>query len=85
MINIPVLPSFPDDQGSVLLLDAQGKELDMFSYKDDYHFPLLSNREGVSLERIDPASPSQNPANWHSASTDAGYGTPGYVNSQFHQ
>lgn len=85
IISIPVLPSFPDDQGLVLLLDAQGKELDMFSYKDDYHFPLLSNREGVSLERIDPASPSQNPANWHSASTNAGYGTPGYVNSQFHQ
>lgn len=85
IISLPAMPSFPDDQGLVLLLDAQGKELDIFSYKDEYHFPLLSNREGVSLERIDPSSPSQNPANWQSASTDAGYGTPGYVNSQFRQ
>jgi hypothetical protein len=64
-------------------MDSQGNELDVFSYRDDYHFPLLSNRQGVSLERIDPALPSMDRANWHSAATDAGYGTPGYINSQF--
>jgi hypothetical protein len=85
ILTLSSMPSFPDDQGLVLLMDSQGKELDLFSYLDDFHFPLLSNREGVSLERIDPASPAQNPANWHSAATDAGYGTPGYRNSQFRQ
>jgi len=85
IVTVSAMPSFPDDQGMILLLDKQGKELDLFSYRDDYHFPLLSNREGVSLERIDPSSLTQNPANWQSASTDAGYGTPGYLNSQYRQ
>jgi hypothetical protein len=83
--TLEAMPSFPDDQGLVLIMDSQGKELDHLSYKDDYHFPLLANKDGVSLERIDPAALSQNPLNWQSASTDAGYGTPGYINSQFRQ
>ncbi len=85
ILSLPEMPSYPDDQGLVMIMDSQGKELDLFTYKDDYHFPLLANREGVSLERINPASLSQDPANWQSAATDAGYGTPGYVNSQFRQ
>ena len=52
-------------------------------YKDDWHFKLLDNDEGVSLERIDPAGPSQDENNWHSAASTAGYGTPGYKNSQY--
>jgi flagellar hook assembly protein FlgD len=35
------------------------------------------------LERIDPASLSQNETNWHSAASTAGYGTPTYKNSQY--
>ena len=43
---------------------------------------MISNTEGVSLERIDYDGPSvQN--NFHSAATSAGYGTPGYKNSQY--
>jgi hypothetical protein len=76
------LPSFPDDQGFVLLLNQQGEVVDEVNYSDDWHFKLLDNAEGVSLERIDSISPSQNPGNWHSAASTAGYGTPGYKNSQ---
>ncbi len=83
IVSLVSMPSFPDDQGTIVLMDSQGNELDVFSYLDDYHFPLLSDRQGVSLERIDPAAPSMDPANWHSAATDAGYGTPGYINSQY--
>jgi flagellar hook assembly protein FlgD len=43
----------------------------------------LNNVEGVSLERIDFNKPTQDAGNWHSAATNAGYGTPGYQNSQF--
>lgn len=77
------LPSFPDDEGFVLLLNQQGAVVDEVNYSDNWHFKLLDNAEGVSLERIDPVSPSQNPGNWHSAASTAGYGTPGYKNSQF--
>lgn len=76
------LPSFPDDEGFVLLLNQHGDVLDEVNYKDDWHFKLLTNVEGVSLERLDPEVESQNPDNWHSAASTAGFGTPGYQNSQ---
>jgi hypothetical protein len=57
--------------------------MDKVNYKDDWHFPLIANKEGVSLERINPGLPSADKANWHSAASTAGYGTPGYSNSQY--
>ncbi|MBS1742302.1 MAG: lamin tail domain-containing protein [Bacteroidetes bacterium] len=76
-------PSYNDDAGDVLLLNEQGKIIDEVKYLDDWHFPLIHDEEGVSLERIDYNAPSQNAANWHSAATNVGYGTPTYKNSQF--
>lgn len=75
-------PSFPDDEGWVLLLNGQGAVIDEVHYKDDWHFKLISNAEGVALERLNAAGPSNDPDNWHSAASTAGYGTPGYANSQ---
>ncbi len=77
------LPSFPDDEGFVLLLNQQGAVVDEVNYSDDWHFKLIDNPEGVSLERVDADGLSQEAANWHSAASTAGYGTPGYKNSQF--
>lgn len=79
---VPSLPSFPDDAGDVIVLNSQGAIVDEVNYNKDWHFKLIHNAEGVSLERIDPGSPSQAAANWHSAASTAGYGTPGYRNSQ---
>lgn len=79
------LPSYPDDKGYVLILDAQGNIIDEVDYRDDWHFKLIDNREGISLERIDPGGPSQDKSNWHSAASTAGYGTPTYKNSQYKQ
>ena len=83
ILALSSLPSFPDDEGVVLLLNQQGAIIDEVNYSDDWHFKLIDNAEGVSLERVDPDGPSQNAANWHSAASTAGYGTPGYKNSQF--
>jgi len=80
---ISSLPSFPDDEGDVILLNFQGAVVDEVKYKDDWHFALIDNAEGVSLERIDPDAASQNASNWHSAASTAGYGTPTYKNSQY--
>jgi Lamin Tail Domain len=76
-------PSFSDDEGTVVALNFQGNVVDEVKYKDDWHFKLIDNNEGVSLERIDPAGPSQDESNWHSAASTAGYGTPTYKNSQY--
>jgi len=46
---------------------------------------LIKDPEGVSLERIEPGGASQDKANWHSAASTAGYGTPGYRNSEYRQ
>jgi hypothetical protein len=85
VILLSSLPSYPDDKGDILLLNAQGDIVDEVKYSDDWHFKLIDNPEGVSLERIDPTGSSQNAANWHSAASTAGYGTPTYKNSQYKQ
>jgi hypothetical protein len=77
------LPSFSDDEGTVIILNAQGKITDELKYKDDWHFKLLDNKEGVALERIDYSAGTQQESNWHSAATSVNYGTPTYQNSQF--
>lgn len=77
------LPSFSDDEGDIILLNFQGAVVDEVKYKDDWHFALLDDDEGVSLERIDPDGISQDASNWHSAASTAGYGTPTYKNSQY--
>ncbi|MBI5916509.1 MAG: lamin tail domain-containing protein [Bacteroidetes bacterium] len=80
------LPSFNDDAGNVTIFRAGTAEaviIDAFDYSEDFHHPLLDDPEGVSLERLSPASLTQNPANWHSAAAAAGWATPTYKNSQF--
>jgi hypothetical protein len=80
-LKMKTLPSFPDDKGWAGVVDNQGNVIDEVSYSDKWHFPLLHNSEGVSLERIN-FNDSSDQKNFHSASTSAGYGTPGYKNSQ---
>ena len=82
-IEIPVMPSFNDDKGTVVILNGQGQPVDELSYSDKWHFKLIDNKEGIALERIDYNAATQLPDNWHSAATSSGYGTPGYKNSQY--
>lgn len=87
------MPSFNDDEGNVILLNEQGTVLDEIAYKEDWHFKLITEKEGVSLERINYEDTTtdnvqtlhinEQAANWHSAATNVGYGTPTYKNSQY--
>ena len=83
VLQLSSLPSFPDDKGNPVLIHLNGDIIDEVRYDDDWHFGLIDNEEGVSLERIDPNALSTNRSNWHSAASTAGYGTPGYQNSQY--
>ena len=78
------LPSFPDDRGSVVITGRQGEVIDEVAYDEEWHFPLVSNKSGTPLERIDPMGVSNDPNNWASAAGNLIYGTPGMVNSQYH-
>ena len=82
ILSLTALPSLPDDQGKVVLLNTTGKVIDELDYDHHWHSPLLANETGVSLERIQPDLPTSLPSNWTSAAATAGYGTPGYKNSE---
>lgn len=78
-----VMPSLPDDEGVFVLLNFQGKVIDELHYSSKWHFALINNEEGISLERIDYNKPTQNKDNWTSAASTVGFGTPSQQNSQF--
>lgn len=76
------LPSFPNEKGTVMLLDAHKRLFDRFDYAEDLHHALIDDKSGVSLEKTDYNVPSSQLSNWHSAAASEGYATPGYANSQ---
>jgi len=75
------LPSLPDDEGSIAIVNGEGKIIDQFLYAKDFQSSLLKDEEGVSLERISFLQSSQDKNNWQSASSIFGFATPGYLNS----
>ena len=81
--KVAALPSLPANQGTVVLLDPAQTMMQRFDYSDDFHHPLLTNPQGVSLERITWNGPVNDPAAWQSAAQTANYATPGYRNSQY--
>ena len=72
------MPSYNNGEGSVVLQDAAGTQLDRFDYSDDLHFELINNTEGYTLERVDPDRPTADNTNWQSAADVAGKATPGF-------
>jgi hypothetical protein len=85
IFTLSSLPSFPNDKGYVLLLNQQGNGIDEVNYDHRWHFKLINNETGISLERIDPEATSQDGNNWHSSASTSGYATPTYKNSQYKQ
>ncbi len=83
LVQVATMPSFPDDKGTVVLLNQLGKITDELNYDQRWHFALIDNNEGISLERIDYERRTNLPDNWTSAAQSAGFGTPGYQNSQY--
>lgn len=81
-LEISSMPSFPDDEGTVILLNETQKVFDRFDYTEKMHHPLVDEKEGVSLEKIDYNKSSAAPTNWQSAASTEGFATPGYANSQ---
>jgi hypothetical protein len=83
------LPSLDDRADSIKVYWAGGGQtvvVDSFFYYRGLHNALLSTseQEGVAIERIRVAGPTQDPSNWSSASSliTGAYGTPTLPNSQ---
>lgn len=76
------LPSYDNDSSTVYII-YNSEVIDQVSYLDTWHFKLLDNTDGVSLERIDPNGLSSSSFNWHSAAEAMGFASPGRKNSQY--
>ena len=77
------LPVLANNGATVVLLRLTDLTvIDEVSYSPKWHDSAIKEPKGVALERIAPDNPTQDATNWHSAAESAGYGTPGYRNSQ---
>lgn len=80
--EVSAMPSYPNDEGTVLLMDPSESIIESFTYNEDFHYNLLESVDGVSLERVSYEELTSNPDNWRSASSTEDFATPGYANSQ---
>ena len=80
VLDMP-LPKMPNDSGILLLTNGSGEVLDSLFYHYRFHFPLLVDTEGTSLEKICLTNPSNDSNLWHSTASVAGFSTPGGPNS----
>ncbi|MFV0584661.1 MAG: lamin tail domain-containing protein, partial [Parabacteroides gordonii] len=83
LFEISKLPILANTSSTLVLFRTEdGTIIDEVSYSSKWHASSVKDQKGVALERIDPEAETQSPSNWTSASATAGYGTPGYRNSQ---
>ncbi|WP_341226867.1 lamin tail domain-containing protein [uncultured Arcticibacterium sp.] len=75
ILEVNKLPSYNNDEGLVVLVSADGLELDIFEYNEDMHHPSLDDVDGVSLERKSFESSFKD---WESVSSSENYASPGY-------
>jgi hypothetical protein len=80
IIEVLKMPSFNNDEGTVIVLDKNDVEFDRFSYTEKMHNQLIVNPEGISIERTNYDLTKK--SIWTSAAVDFGFATPGLPNSQ---
>jgi len=78
------LPNFANNDGTIFITDYSWNLIDSYTYSSSYHSTFLLSTDGVSLEKTDPNSESNNPTYWKSAVASVGYATPGYRNSNYY-
>ena len=76
-IKVSRLPSMPDDEGNIILINLNNQIIDSIRYQSSQHAAMIKDQNGISLERL-----SFDKNLWYSASSSAGFATPGYQNSQ---
>ena len=80
-LDVESFPSFSNEEGHIIICNKGRVVVDEMKYSDKMHYPLLYITQGVALERISFENSSLDENNWHSASFNYNYGTPGYENS----
>ncbi|GHV66856.1 hypothetical protein FACS1894199_11130 [Bacteroidia bacterium] len=74
--------SYNNDGGVVAVLNEQDTLIDEFAFNNSYHNSVITNKKGISLERINYHLPTSELAAWTSGGGDGsdGYGSPGMSN-----
>lgn len=81
-IYLADLPAWNNDSGNVNINHSNATDIiDQYDYSEDFHFVLIDDTEGVSLERISFDIDAQTMDNFVSASSTSGFATPGRENS----
>ena len=83
LYDVVSMPSMNDDKGYLILYNRELDKIDEVYYNEEMHYSLLSDLEGVALEKTAPGLKSEEAVNWHSAAESSGWGTPGALNSIF--
>lgn len=82
IIEISNLPSFPNKEGTVVIVHVNPKNqsmvLDSFSYQESMHHHFIKNYKGISLERVDFNKPANEKNNFISSSLRYNGATPGF-------
>lgn len=81
-LEIPAFPTLNNDSGILTFLDSNHTIIDSAEYSEDFHFTLLNDEKGVSLERISSDISGLQNDNWTSASETFSFASPGIVNSK---
>ncbi|MDR3048137.1 MAG: lamin tail domain-containing protein, partial [Bacteroidales bacterium] len=79
------LINFGKQADLLFITDISLNIIDKLSYASHYHYELLTSTKGVSLEKINFTADSEDQNSWKSASALSGFGTPGYLNSQYQE
>lgn len=82
VVELPSMFTLPDKEGKIILLNDKNQLMDLLCYNPLMHSVFIKEKEGISLERINPDLPTNERDNWYSAAFTGGYSTPGYKNSQ---
>ncbi|MDR1526979.1 MAG: lamin tail domain-containing protein [Dysgonamonadaceae bacterium] len=78
------MPSLANTSGCAVILNNITNEIvDQFYYNESMHSKGVSDKKGVALERIHYNLPADDANSWASATNQSGFGTPGYINSQY--
>ncbi|MDR2980469.1 MAG: lamin tail domain-containing protein [Bacteroidales bacterium] len=83
LITNDSFPSYAQSGGIISLTNRELQTIDRLPYDEKMHYCLLSSINDVSLERIHFNAETANRESWKSAAASIGYGTPGYLNSQY--
>jgi hypothetical protein len=80
LLEMAEMINMPDDRAWVRFFNADSVMVDEVYFDHLFHHSSITNKEGVALERIDPARSAITNSNWMSAAFS---GSPTLVNSQF--